>query len=50
MDNVKEILTPEKVLMILEKHGTKVTIDEAKEVCEFIKKLAKITVLSYLRS
>ena len=49
MDNVKVELTPEKVLNILQKHGRNVTLEEAKNVCEIIKKLAKITVISYLR-
>jgi len=49
MDIVKEGLTPEKVLNILQKYGTNVTQDEAKNICEIIKKLAKITVISYLR-
>jgi hypothetical protein len=49
MDIVKDGLTPEKVLNILQKHGTKVTLEEAKNVCEMLKKFAKITVVSYLR-
>jgi len=49
MDNVKEGLTPERVLNILQKHGTTVTLEEAKSVCEMLKKFAKITVNAYLR-
>jgi ribulose-5-phosphate 4-epimerase/fuculose-1-phosphate aldolase len=49
MEEGSEGLTPEKVLAMLEKHGTIVTIDEAKLILEFMKKLAKMTVNQYLR-
>ena len=49
MENSERGLTPEKVVKILEKHGTKVTLEEAKTILIFMKKLARITVNQYLR-
>ncbi|MFT4152231.1 hypothetical protein [Parafilimonas sp.] len=47
--NAKKGLAPEKVIKILEKHGTSVTLEEAKIILEFMRKLARITVNQYLR-
>lgn len=47
--NEEKGVTPEKVIKILEKHGTKVTLEEAKIILEFMRKLARITVNQYLR-
>lgn len=43
-------ITPENVIKILEKHGTKVTLEEAKIILLFMRKLAKMTVNEYLNS
>lgn len=42
MENEKTILTPEKVVKILKKHGTNLSIEEAKKVLDFYKKFAKL--------
>ena len=49
MESGEKGLTPEKVVKILEKKGTKVTLDEAITILVFMKKLARITVNQYLR-
>lgn len=41
-------LTPEKVVSILEKHGTKVSVEEAVIILEFMRKIADVTVNQYL--
>ena len=41
-------LSPEKVISILDKHGTKVSIEEAAIILEFMRKIADITVNQYL--
>lgn len=41
--------THEKIIKILEQHGTKVTPEEAKVILEFMKKIARITVKQFLR-
>ncbi|MDF2852953.1 MAG: hypothetical protein K0S31_3638 [Sphingobacterium multivorum] len=41
-------LSPEKVISILDKHGTKVSIEEAAILLEFMRKIADITVNQYL--
>lgn len=41
-------LTPEKVVVILGKHGTKVSTEEASIILEFMRKIADITVNQYL--
>ncbi|WP_312901557.1 hypothetical protein [Chryseobacterium taichungense] len=41
-------LTPEKVVNILEKHGTKVSNEEAFIILGFLRKLADIAVNQYL--
>ena len=43
-----ETMTPEKVITILKKHGTIVTLDEAKLIIEFLKKLAEISIKTCL--
>lgn len=43
-----EIITPEKIVEILGKHGTHVTIEEAKIILEFMYKLANIALTTYL--
>lgn len=41
-------LTPEKVVSILGKHGTKVSVEEAGIILEFMRKVADISVNQYL--
>lgn len=41
-------VTPEKVVSILEKHGTKVSAEEAAIILEFMRKVADIAVNQYL--
>lgn len=41
-------LTPEKVVNILGKHGTKVSIEEAEIILQFMRKIADIAVDQYL--
>lgn len=43
-----EIMTPEMVITILKKHGTIVTLEEAKLIIEFLKKLAEISIRTCL--
>jgi hypothetical protein len=42
MEDEKTIITPEKVIKILKKHGTIISIEEAKKVLDFYKKFAKL--------
>lgn len=41
-------LTPEKVVSILGKHGTKVSAEEAEIILQFMRKIADIAVNQYL--
>lgn len=41
-------LTPEKVVSILEKHGTKVSVEEAGIILQFMRKVADVAVNQYL--
>lgn len=43
-----EIMTPEKVISILKKHGTIVMLEEAILILEFLKKLAEISIKTCL--
>jgi ribulose-5-phosphate 4-epimerase/fuculose-1-phosphate aldolase len=43
-----ETMTPEKAMHILKEHGTIVTLEEAKLIIEFLKKLAEISVRTCL--
>lgn len=43
-----ETITPEKIVEILGKNGTHVTIEEAKIILEFMCKLADIALTTYL--
>lgn len=40
----KRSLTPEKAVEILKKHGTIITIEEAKLILDFMYKIAKLSV------
>jgi hypothetical protein len=40
-------ITPEKAVEILKKNGMQVTIEQAKQILEFLYKLAKITLSIY---
>ena len=46
--DVDKKLTPEKVVKILEKHGTEVSAREAAIILQFMRKIADITVNQYL--
>ncbi|ROI02538.1 hypothetical protein EGI16_12935 [Chryseobacterium sp. G0240] len=41
-------LTPEKVVNILGKHGTKVSAEEAEIILQFMRKIADVAVNQYL--
>lgn len=43
-----ETVTPEKIVEILGKHGTHVTIEEAKIILKFMYNLANIAINTYL--
>ena len=43
-----EKIQPEKVVEILRQKGTEVTLEEARLILEFLRKLADITVTQYL--
>lgn len=43
-----ETVTPERLVEILEEHGTHVTIEEAKIILEFMYHLANIAINTYL--
>ena len=49
-ENVKGNLTAEKALKMLNDEGMNVTLDQARLILEFLRKLASITVSNYLRS
>jgi hypothetical protein len=40
----KRKLTPEKAVEIFKKHGTNITVDEAKIMLDFLYKFAKLTL------
>lgn len=40
----KRNITPEKAKQILEKHGTKVTVEEAKIILDFLYKFGRLTL------
>jgi len=41
-------LTPERVIKILLKHGTEVSVEEAAVILKFMEKLANVAVNQYL--
>lgn len=41
-------LTPEKVISILGKHGTKISVEEATIILDFMRKIADVAVNQYL--
>lgn len=45
----KRKITPEKALAMLRAEGLDVTLEQAKNILEFLRKLANITVSKYLR-
>lgn len=44
MEVVKRKITPEKAVEIMKKHGTEITIEEAKLMLDFLYKFAKLTL------
>lgn len=48
--NVDSKITPEKAQKMLKEEGMDVTLDEAKEILHFLRKLANIAVLKYLEN
>lgn len=48
-DNGKEKMSPEQVLKMLKEEGMDVTLEQAKLILEFLRKLAGITVSNYLK-
>jgi hypothetical protein len=49
MQQEKQSVTAEKVVQILEKHGTKITPEEAKIILDFLYKFGKLTLKHLLR-
>lgn len=47
-DNLESKITPERAQKMLREEGLEVTLDEAKEILCFLRKLANIAVLKYL--
>jgi len=45
----KRKITPEKAVEILAKHGTHITVDEAKIMLDFLFKFAKLTLNEMLK-
>ncbi|WP_198528496.1 hypothetical protein [Flavobacterium sp. Root420] len=48
IDDFREKITPEKAQKMLKDEGMNVTLEEAKEILHFLRKLANIAVLKYL--
>jgi hypothetical protein len=46
---VMENITPENIVKFLEKHGTKITVEEAAKVLEFMQLLANLTLEQYFK-
>jgi 2-iminoacetate synthase ThiH len=49
-DNGKGKMSPEEVLKMLKEEGMDVTLEQAKLILEFLRKLAGITVSNYLKT
>ena len=49
MNSTKRQLTPEKAVEILKKHGTQITVEEAKLMLDFLYKFAKLTLETVLK-
>lgn len=47
--NEKRRITPEKALEMLRSEGLDVTLEQAKNILDFLRKLANITVTKYLK-
>ena len=48
-EKAKGKISPERAMKILHSEGLYVSIEEAKAILDFLKKLANITVANYLR-
>jgi hypothetical protein len=48
IDDFKEKITPEKAQKMLKEEGMNVTLEEAKGILYFLRKLANIAVIKYL--
>ncbi len=46
----KSKMTPQRIMEILKKHGTVVTLEEAEEILVFVRRLAKIAMDHALRA
>ncbi|WP_187356517.1 hypothetical protein [Flavobacterium ajazii] len=47
-DDVETRITPEKAQKMLKEEGMEVTLQEAKDILYFLRKLANIAVIKYL--
>lgn len=45
----RRTITPQKAVDILKQHGTNVTLEEAKQILEFMYKIAKLSVETYIK-
>jgi hypothetical protein len=45
----KRRITPQKAIAILEQHGTKINMDEAEIILDFMYKMSKLTVENFLK-
>lgn len=50
VEDVNSKITPEKAQKMLKEEGMEVTLEEAKEILHFLRKLANIAVLKYLEN
>jgi hypothetical protein len=50
MLNEKRAITPEKAVEILKKHGTIVTLEEAKIILNFMYKIGRLAVNQYVKN
>lgn len=48
-DVQKDLLTPEKVMEMLYDEGCEVTAEQSKLILDFLRKMANIVVLNYLK-
>jgi len=49
MHDEKRAVTPAKAVEILKKHGTHVTLEEAKIILDFMYKIGKLSVNQYVK-
>ncbi|RUT67681.1 hypothetical protein D0817_25175 [Flavobacterium cupreum] len=48
--NEKRRITPERAMEMLRSEGLDITLEQAKDILDFLRKLANITVTKYLKT